>query len=1112
MNLNENFNQTEFIEWVEGFLPEFNLDIRKVDVPQSFSDVLTISTLGESSIGVRVYIIETDADPSRRKVGLATDSFSLLKNYASPNAIIAYYSKDSSLWRISLLTSTPIWSEGKIITKLSNPKRQSYVLGKNAKVKTPYQYLLSKGKVADFNDLKTRFSLEIVNKEFYKEISLAFTQLVGGTVTSGRSKKSYEAQLKLPYIKNHSQTSLEFSVRLIGRIIFCWFLREKRSNAGHSLMPKELLSYDATKTIEDYYHKILEPIFFEILNKPANSRKPDFINELFSAIPYLNGGLFSPHDDFFNYNEGKQAINHNLVVIPDKWLQSFFEVLETYNFTIDENTSFDEELSIDPEMLGRIFENLLAEINPETGESARKSTGSYYTPRVIVDYMIDESLFLYLKEKTNIEEVKLRSLISHDLDDDISNPLTDDQKIKITEALGKIKILDPACGSGAFPIGALQKIVFILQQIDQTGQLWFKKQIENTPIELRKVIEREFKEKNFDYIRKLGIIRENIYGVDIQPIATEISRLRCFLTLVVDERIDDSLENRGIEPLPNLDFKFVTANTLVGLPTSKSNGAIIQVGLFEDNEGINELKEVRDMFFTASGFDRDQLKLQFSQTQNKMLHKLIDESRRGHADMTSKLTSWDPFSHEASSWFDPEWMFGIKEGFDIVIANPPYVKEYTNKAAFDLIRGSNYYKGKMDLWYFFACVCIDLLKEQGVLSFIAQNNWTTSFGASVLRKKVIQDTQIAELIDFGEYKIFDSAGIQTMLMFFKKSTSHEEYEFKYRKVKGSDLTFKDILCVLNTDKSTKHIFLTPSIKRKLMESEKLLFSDQKTEILLSKIKNKSNFQLTQKEVAQGIVCPQDYVNKASQRKLGDSIKVGDGIFLLSNNELENLKLDINELKIVKPAYSTKELAKWYKKNGLNNEWVIYTDSSFKNSEKIKKYPNLKAHLDQFSSVITSDNKPYGLHRSRNEDFFTGEKIVVARKCAHPIFTYADFDAYVSATFYVIKSTRVNQKFLVGLLNSKLITFWLKNKGKMQGNNYQIDKEPLVDLPLIAPDKDKQLKVADLVDQIILLVKSNDYDPNNPPQEQLNIEDEINKLIYTYYCLENEEITSIENAL
>jgi len=569
------------------------------------------------------------------------------------------------------MTATPERTEkGKVALSYSNPKRLSFFLGPNAKVNTPTKFILKRERVINFDDLKSRFSLEVVNKEFYKEISELFTQLVGGSVYKGKHKEDYVPLLKLPDILDKSQTSLEFAVRLIGRVIFCWFLREKKSNQSKSLMPHDLLSLEAVKNNPDYYHKVLEPIFFEVLNKPGKSRKDDFAKEPFSSIPYLNGGLFSPHeDDFFSYNGGKQAANRNLVLVPDEWLHKFFDVLETYNFTIDENTSFDEELSIDPEMLGRIFENLLAEINPETGESARKSTGSYYTPRVIVDYMVDESLLLYLQNQTQIDEEKLRATISYDLSDDEANLLSEHEKESIISALEKVKILDPACGSGAFPIGALQKIVFILQQADPEGHLWFKKQIQNTSPELRRVVEREFAHKNFDYIRKLGIIRENIYGVDIQPIATEISRLRCFLTLVVEERIQEGLENRGIEPLPNLDFKFVTANSLIGLPGSQVNS---QGGLFEDAAGIEELRELRDMFFNASGTERDQLKLQFVQTQNRMFQRLISEGRTSHAELTTKLSTWDPFSHKSAPWFDPEWMFGIIEGFDIVIANPPY--------------------------------------------------------------------------------------------------------------------------------------------------------------------------------------------------------------------------------------------------------------------------------------------------------------------------------------------------------------------------------------------------------------------------------------------------------
>ncbi len=770
MKLDENFSQQEFTNWIEEFVPDFSIDIRKVDVPSGFTGVKSINTLGESGLNVRVYIIETDADPSRRKVGLATDSFNLLKNYGSPNAIIAYYSKDEPLWRISLLTSTPVWSEGKIITKLSNPKRQSYILGSKAKIKTPHQYLLSKGKIIDFTDLKSRFSLEVVNKEFYKEISQAFTKLVSGL-------------LKLPSTQDKSQINLEFAVRLIGRIIFCWFLREKKSQAGIALMPKELLSLEAAKKNEDYYHKILEPIFFEVLNKIVKSRKDDFSKEPFSSVPYLNGGLFSPQDDDYykRTNGDLQSQYHNTLVIPDHWFNDFFEILKTYNFTIDENTSFDEELSIDPEMLGRIFENLLAEINPETGESARKSTGSYYTPRIIVDYMIDESLLLYLKEKAGVEENKLRSLISYDLEDDNSNPLNERGKDKIAQALSSVKILDPACGSGAFPIGALQKIVFILQQIDQDGQLWFKKQIENTPMELRKVLEREFQEKNFDYIRKLGIIRENIYGIDIQPIATEISRLRCFLTLVVDEQIDDLLDNRGIEPLPNLDFKFVTANTLVSLPSSA--GSLNQIGLFEDDQGIIELKEVRDMFFNASGSERDQLKLQFVQTQNRMFQKLISNGFSGYADMTSKLTSWDPFSHKMSNWFDPEWMFGLKNGFDIVIGNPPWVSLSgkqaleDNRKSMPLLKkmyGGNTYMP--NLYEYFILKSFDFLTSDGTLTLIVPDRLGLNESSALIRKNILTNHSLIDIVYRWEFE----AIIADTMTFIVKNSINNNSDIKIR--------------------------------------------------------------------------------------------------------------------------------------------------------------------------------------------------------------------------------------------------------------------------------------------------------------------------------------------
>lgn len=760
MNLNEKFSQNNFLDWIDELLPDFERDIKKVDVPKSFTDVSKIESLGKSSIGVMIFTIQMVSDPTRRRVSITKDSFNLLKNYSVQNAIIAYFCPNFGQWRLSLLTSTATWDSGKVITKLSNLKRQSFVLGVGAKIKTPTKYLA--GKVADLADLKKRFSIEVVNKDFYKEISTAFNSL--------------QTVLQLPDKQSKSQINLEFSVRLIGRIIFCWFLREKRSDAGISLISDKVLSLDAVKNTKDYYHKLLEPLFFEVLNKPLESRNFDeFDKEPFNQTPYLNGGLFSAqYDDYYERGRNDfQSKYHNTLVIPNDWLESFFETLETYHFTIDENTSYDEELSIDPEMLGRIFENLLAEINPETGESARKSTGSYYTPRVIVDYMVDESLTLYLKNKTNIDEDKIRAIISYDLDDDQIKPLTQEEKENIIDALGKLKILDPACGSGAFPMGALQKIVFILQQVDPSAEVMYKLDLKRTPPELRRHANEEYLAGNYDYLRKLRVIRESIYGVDIQPIATEISRLRCFLTLVVDQVIKDDKPDRGIKPLPNLDFKFVTANTLIGLP--KNENGVQQMGIYDNREKIERLKELIDDYFNSSGIERAQLKEKFANEQKALLREMEKEhgwSNVQKADLSNKLIDWEPFSHKAAEWFDPEWMFGIKEGFDVVIGNPPYslklASGYKNKLR-DIYKTIHF---KLNLFACFIEKGFELINSGGVLTFINPNLLFANDSLRKLRELLLRQSTINVLMNLGD-GVFKSATVPTMIFSLTKLVTKE---------------------------------------------------------------------------------------------------------------------------------------------------------------------------------------------------------------------------------------------------------------------------------------------------------------------------------------------------
>lgn len=812
IKLDQSYDRADFIDFLQNtFLKDFARDVRAVGTP-GFQAITKATTLGKSdSLDLQIFEFEYTGSANKR-VTLTKEAFQIMKQSATFNALAVFYGHGSDDWRLSFLTANPQRSEkGKVTVAYSNPRRYSFFLGPNAKINTPTKFIISQGVVKDSDDLKSRFSLEVVNKDFYKEISKAFTELSNGL-------------LKLPFVQDKSQTHLEFAVRLIGRIIFCWFLREKKSESGLSLMPHQILSLNAVLSNKDYYHQILEPIFFEVLNKPIKLRKVDFAKEPFSSVPYLNGGLFSPQgDDYYKRNnDDLQSQFHNTLVIPDTWFKDFFETLETYNFTIDENTSFDEELSIDPEMLGRIFENLLAEINPETGESARKSTGSYYTPRTIVNYMVDESLLAYLKGKTGIDEGKLRAIISYDLTDDSEYSLKSDEKEMVIDALEQVKILDPACGSGAFPIGALQKIVFILQQVDPDGQLWFKRQIENTPPEVRRVIEREFSHKNFDYIRKLGIIRENIYGVDIQPIATEISRLRCFLTLVVDERIQDDADNRGIEPLPNLDFKFVTANSLMGLPTSK---VVNQMGLFEDDSGIRELKELRDAFFNATGVEREQLKLQFVQAQNRMFQRMIEEGRKGYADLTTKLSSWDPFTHKVSSWFDPEWMFGIKEGFDIVIANPPYVdsEQMVKTESDQRERYTEMFttaKGNWDLFVIFVEKGTILLKENSSLIYIIPNKLLGASYAKYLRQHLLNLT-VKEIRDYSRIDVFRDQDVYPITLLVQNRKHVESDICKMITMRDFDVTSQE-------NEITSDIFYKDTLWDKY-------FFDSKTLKLLLKI-------------------------------------------------------------------------------------------------------------------------------------------------------------------------------------------------------------------------------------------------------------------------------------
>lgn len=1114
MILNEPYNKELFNSFLNDFLPDYKKDEREVRT--SDSSILTkVTKLGESRQLGNLAVLEAECEEtdSNKRIAITQSAFRVLRDHGIRNAIIAFHD-GADQWRLSLLTSTLEIKGGKVIKKDSNPRRYSYLLGVGAKTVTPYKYLVEKGRVDDIKQLQERFSVEVVNKQFYASIAELFTKLIGGE----RGATKYPGLLKLNGAVNQNVEHQEFAVRLIGRVIFSWFLKEKKSTAGVPIVPNELLSLDAVASNADYYHSILEPLFFELLNKRIEQRHENLRKAPFSTVPYLNGGLFSPqYNDYYNQSSYSGAGTPGLTHIPDSWFTELFNVLEQYNFTVDENTSYDVDLSIDPEMLGRIFENLLAEINPETGESARKSTGSFYTPREIVDYMVDSSLVEFLKIKTNLDEDKLKALVSWGTSDDEPYPLTDSEKEKVVAALAGLTILDPACGSGAFPIGILQKVVYVLQQVDDKAELWLQNQLKTiTSPELRRDIEEKYRNENYDYLRKLGVIRESIFGVDIQTVATEISKLRCFLTLIIEEDVDDSLMNRGIRPLPNLDFKFVTANSLVGLPASNS---AIAMNLFEDTSHIDRLKNIRGRYFGADADERARLQVEFKNLQMDMLRSRI-ATGGATSDLYNTLSDWDPFKHDKTEWFDSEWMFGV-DTFDIVIANPPYVGEKGHKNMFDGLKqttlGKMFYKGKMDLFYFFFHLGLNNLSEKGILSLISTNYYPNADGALKLRKDFYERTNVIELINFNEYKIFESAlGQHNIITLLQKSVNpdanHQTRQTYVRKHGGPDANELSNFLQRTSDDASFAVV----DKQHLFEGDNryIRFANASSEIssVLSKIAQVKNTLGTYCDINQGLKTNADKLTNKHIATTNISGNVGDGIFVISKDELKKIDPSEEDIDYIKPFFKNSDISKFSCKKSVDR-YILYITNENYIDEKSRLVVN---HLSKYTDALRSraESEPegriklYSITRPRKLSMFLGEKIVCPLWAKSNIFGYND-DAWFAATDVTFITSRNHGpnspelKSLLGILNSKLILVWLQNKGKRKGDLIELPPRPLSEIPIPNISALDQGKIKALIDDIVAH-RAEDLNSDISAQEE-----EINKIVYTLYNLSPKEIDIVE---
>ncbi|GAB6183219.1 Eco57I restriction-modification methylase domain-containing protein [Thermodesulfovibrio hydrogeniphilus] len=717
----------------------------------------------------------------------------------------------------------------------SNFRRFTFFVSNEQTNKT-FLKQIGEGDFSSLEKIKEAFSVEPVTKQFYTEIQNWYFWAMDQIRFPEDYKYSNDPQ-KDKEIRN--ATNL---IRLITRIIFIWFLKEK------GLIPTTLFDERVLKNIvkdfkkaDNYYNAILQNLFFATLNQKQDERKfaeeGDFLHnrlhygvknlyryrdkflvsedkvlELFKDIPFLNGGLFDCLDkedengkviyiDGFSRNPKKQAKipdclffdeNEKTVDLSDygigknKIVRGLINILSSYNFTIDESTPVDQEIALDPELLGKVFENLLASYNPETATTARKATGSYYTPREIVDYMVEESLTEYLHTKCkDIGREKIKTLLSYS--DDVPD-LSDKEKQMLITAIDEVKILDPACGSGAFPMGILHKLVNALQKLDPDNTYWRQRQYQKALKDAEEVLKEKDKklreerlwelEEAFDqninhpdYARKLYLIENCIYGVDIQPIAIQISKLRFFISLILDQKVDPTKENSGIKPLPNLETKFVCANTLIGF--DKPEQLLLRNQNIEQLE--EKLKELRHKYFTAKTWtDKRKYQKKDKELREELAKLLISD---GWVDkVAEKIAKYDLYDQNASAdWFDPEWMFGVTEGFDIVIGNPPYIQLQKNHGQL-----ANLYKDKGyetfdrmgDIYCLFYEKGLQLLKPDGILCYISSNKWMRAGYGEKLCSFFIKHNPII-LIDLGP-NIFENATVDTNILLIQKAENRQQ--------------------------------------------------------------------------------------------------------------------------------------------------------------------------------------------------------------------------------------------------------------------------------------------------------------------------------------------------
>ena len=970
-----------------------------------------------------------------------------LKQKSAKFALVALHCKTESEWRFSLVEKLLYPSK----EKYTYYKRSSFLAGKQVGTHTIKSRLLPLLKEHNFNieKLQSAFNIETVSTEFFNK----YIELYKKIKAHIDKQMKQDDNLKC-YFKSENIKSSDLSKHILGQIVFLYFIQKKgwfgvQKNKTWGTGDKNFLEESFNKKYRDYrnsfFNEVLEPLFYDILSQKVEG---DFRKIFNCRIPFLNGGLFEPYKNYdykkFKLTLPNKLFSNNEQTPEDDIGTGILDVFNRYNFTVKEDEPLEKEVAIDPEMLGRIFESLIP-------ENERRQKGAFYTPREVVHYMCQESLIYCLlsefEKQLTKEDIEKFIRYEYNSINDLP-PKINKNKESIDNFLSNIAICDPAIGSGAFPVAMMLEIV-----------------------NLRKFLN---KNKEFNlYKAKLKCIENSLYGVDNDESSVEIAKLRLWLSLVVDEE-----KIKDIRPLPNLSYKIMSGNSLLGEIKKDT------LFHFEFNKKLNDLKRNKKLFFKESKFNK---KRDYKKKINSILVNIIGKTK-------SKEMLFKKFPYNA--YFSEIMETG---GFDIVITNPPYLRQEELKRLNykpKLEQQYQVYKSTMDIYGYFYEKSFELLKDKRISTFITSNKWLRSSYGENLRKFFEEKVTVNNVIDFKSNKIFSSATVDTNILSFQKQAAGGEYsipcyDFSYSKFNKSAPIHNQIdkYEYVSEGKGKPWLLLTP-IESSIKEKIELIGSPLRSWNI----------------------------------KINFGIKTGyNEAFIIDTLTKDKLcKEHPSSKKIIKPILRGKDIKKWYYDQ---EKWLILAHNGDTNTTPIdirKHYPAIWRYLFKINKETNGKLEKRcdkGDHWSNLRSCtylkeFEKEKIIYPNMTKNVFFTYDKKKMYVNQKGYIVTGNSDLLKIIIGQLNSSLIRFFIKKTfPHLQGGTVELNKDKFQEIPLLLVKHFEGTSFKKHTDEIITVTLSSDYPINEiKVQKVKNLQKKIDQIIFDLYGLTQKEKDYIIQAM